>query len=74
MEAKTLREFFTAAARAGAVVDVHINHPHADYQRQTGVVYEAHAEFAVIGPEGAPQRVCLPYAAMCWFRRQDDNV
>lgn len=74
MAGKTIAEFFAGAAQGGALVEVHIDHPSPDYQRQSGMVYEAHAEFVVIGPEGAPQRICLPYAAIKWFRRLDDNV
>jgi hypothetical protein len=72
VQGKTLEQFFAAAARAGANVEVHIDHPRPDYQRQTGTCYEAHQDFVVIGPEGAPARICLPYRAICWFRRLDD--
>jgi hypothetical protein len=74
MGGKTLQEFFAGAAQSGALVEIYIDHPREDFQRQSGIVYEAHAEFAVIGPEGAPARICLPYAAMRWFRRLDDAV
>ena len=70
----TLVQFFSSAAKSGAQVEVHIDHPQPDYQRQSGVVYEAHGEFLVMGPEGAPARVCVPYTAIRWFRRLDDQV
>lgn len=70
----TLQTYFAAAAASGALIEVHLNHPQEDFQRQTGICYQAHAEFLVMGPEGAPSRVCVPYQSICWFRRLDDVV
>jgi len=70
----TLHEFFARAARDQAPVEVHIQHPNSEYQRQRGVCYQAHKDFLVMGPEGAPARVCLPYASVVWFRRLDDRL
>ena len=70
----SLSEFFARAARDSAAVEVHIDHPSSDFQRQRGVCYGAHKEFLIMGPEGAPARVCVPYAAIRWFRRLDDRV
>lgn len=71
---KTFFDFFSQAARDAAPVEVHIDHPLPDYQRQNGLVYGAHRDFAVIGPEGAPARICVPYDAIKWFRRHDNQV
>jgi hypothetical protein len=71
---KTLYDFFQSAARNKAMVEVHIDHPSPDFQRQRGICYDAHKEFFVVGPEGAPARVCVPYSAVKWFRRGDDKV
>jgi len=69
-----LVEFFSGAANDRAVVEVHIDHPSTDYQRQSGTCYAAYRDYMVMGPEGAPARICLPYHAIRWFRRLDDKV
>jgi hypothetical protein len=70
----TIQKFFTKAAKASASIEVHIDHPQKDFQRQFGVCHRADEDFMVMGPEGAPARVCIPYHAIRWFRRLDDQV
>lgn len=67
----TLQGFFAEAARSGSHIDVWIDHPDSEFQFQTGVCYQAAAEYLVMGPEGAPVRVCIPYHAIRWFRATD---
>ncbi len=69
----TIRDYFSKAASARAMVDVWIDHPHADFLHQSGLCYEAHADYFVIGPENAPGRVCIPYDSLRWFRRPDQS-
>ena len=71
---KSLETYFAAAAKVGAQIEVHVDHPKSEYQRQSGVCYAGEAEYLVMGPEGAPARVCIPYAAIRWFRRMDDRI
>lgn len=64
----TLQSFFAEAAKTGAAIDLWIDHPNPDYQYQSGVCYQAAEEFLVMGPEGSPARICIPYQAVRWFR------
>jgi hypothetical protein len=68
----TLHNFFAEAAKNASQVDVWIDHPSPDFQFQTGVCYQAAAEYMMIGPEGSPARVCIPYHAIRWFRAIDN--
>jgi len=67
-------EFFHGASEAQTLIEVHIDHPVAGYQQQTGICYRACEDFLVMGPEGAPARICIPYFAIRWFRRLDDQI
>jgi|GEM_PF-6901208 len=70
---KTIADFFSEAAAARVVVDVWIDHPHGEFIQQNGICLEANADYFVIGPENAPGRICIPYGALRWFRRPDQN-
>jgi len=70
---KTMQDYFSEAAAQRALVDVWIDHPHHDFIHQSGVCYEAHADYFVIGPEDSPGKVCIPYDSLRWFRRPDQN-
>ncbi|MBT8492528.1 MAG: hypothetical protein KJO07_05675 [Deltaproteobacteria bacterium] len=72
--AKSFFDFFQQATLDSATVELHLDHPLSDFHKQTGMVYGAHRDFAVIGPEGTPVRVCIPYDAIRWFRRMDNQV
>lgn len=71
---KTMAAFFAQAAHDSASLEVHLDHPNPGFQVQSGICYAAHEDFVVMGPEGAPARVCVPYHAIRWFRRLDDAV
>ena len=67
----TLQSFFAEAAKNASQIDVWIDHPNPDFHFQTGVCYEAAAEYLMMGPEGSPARVGIPYDAIRWFRAVD---
>ncbi len=70
---KSMRAFFVAACARDAVIDVWIDHPNEDYAHQSGQCLAAHEDYFVVGPVGAPGRVCIPYAAVRWFRSPDEQ-
>lgn len=66
-----MQNFFAEAAKNASQVDIWIDHPSPDFQYQTGVCYLAAADYLMMGPAGAPERVCVPYQAIRWFRSID---
>ena len=67
---QTMQMYFADAAKAASPIDVWIDHPKAEFQYQSGVCYQANADHLVMGPEGSPVRVRIPYHAIRWFRGQ----
>lgn len=66
--ARTMKDFFADVATRGGLVELWIDHPHADWIQQTGICLEANADFLIIGPPDGPGRIGIPYHSVRWFR------
>ncbi len=73
MSDNNLQSFFNEAKARGVELEIWIDHPAENFRRQAGVCLEANADYFVIGPMGAPGRVCIPYHALRWFRVPEDS-